>query len=358
MKGEIPQRSAEAEPTLDWRRGGEAPLRIGLLLLPAFSNLGLAAVIEPLAIANWLSQRRLFEWTLLSLDGQPVQASNGLSSGVVEAIRPEQSFDVCCVIASFDVHKHRHNHLLKSWLRKQACFGAVLVGVETGTELLAAAGLLDGYEAAVHWDNLQGFQESYPQVHAKAQLYTLDRQRLTCAGATAILDMMLSWLGQSIDSDLVREIAMHLLVGQIREPMDNQLEGGLKNIKAYGSKMWRAVQLMEQALEEPLDCEAIASRVGLSQRQLERQFKQHTGLSPLKYYIALRLARAHNLLQQTKLSVAQVAASSGFGSLEHFSRAYRAKFGCPPSEDRSQTWTSPVMRQPLSREPKQPASSD
>jgi len=344
--------SGQFETLLDWRKGDVAPLRVAVLLLPSFSNLGLAAVIEPLAIANWLTQRLLFEWTLLSLDGQPVLASNGLCSTVTEGIRAEQGFDVCLVIASFDVHKHSRNLALKSWLRKQALFGAVLMGVETGTELLAAAGVLDGYEAAVHWDNLQGFQESYPRVHAKTQLYTLERQRLTCAGATTTLDMMISWLGHSIDSDLSREIAMHLLMGRVRQPADNQLDGGLTNTKLYGGKMRRAVLLMEQALEEPLDCEAIASKVGLSRRQLERQFKQHTGLSPLKYYITLRLAKAHSLLQQTRLSVAQVAACSGFGSLEHFSRTYRAKFGCPPSEDRSQVWTAPVMRQPLSKEPR------
>ncbi|MGY2197107.1 GlxA family transcriptional regulator [Pseudomonas gingeri] len=326
------------------------PLHIAVLLLPAFSQLGLAAVIEPLAIANWLSQRTLFRWTLLSLDGQPVPASNGLSTAVSGCPEAGQGFDACLVIASFDVHKHSRNQSLKSWLRKQALFGAVLMGVETGTELLAAAGVLDGHEAAVHWDNLQGFQESYPRVKARPQLYTLERQRLTCAGATSTLDMMIAWLGQSVDSDLAREIAMHLLMGRVRQPMDNQLGDGPASPRLQGAKMRRAVMLMEQALEEPLDCEAIARQVGLSQRQLERQFKQHTGLSPLKYYMTLRLARAHSLLQQTQMSVAQVAACSGFGSLEHFSRTYRARFGCPPSEDRSQVFSAPVMRQPLSRE--------
>lgn len=344
-------RSAEAVPR------NEAPLRVAVLLLPAFSNFGLAAVLEPLAIANWLSQRTLFEWTLLSLQPGPVTASNGLASIAEDGLNNEQAFDACVVLASFEVHQHSRNPALKSWLRKQALFGAILIGVETGTELLAAAGVLDGYEAAVHWDNLQGFQESYPKVRARPQLYTLERQRLTCAGATTTLDMLLGWIGQSIDSELAREIGMHMLMGQVRAPADNQLDGGLTNTGLYGNKIRRAVQLMEQALEEPLDCEAIAGQVGLSRRQLERQFKHQTGLSPLKYYLTLRLARAHSLLQQTRLSVAQVAACSGFGSLEHFSRTYRARFGCPPSEDRSQVWTAPVMRQPLRKE-QRPTSAE
>jgi AraC family carnitine catabolism transcriptional activator len=349
MSNQSSDSATPPENRFAWRRGDRAPLRIAVLLLPSFSNFGLAAVLEPLAIANWLTQRAIFEWTLLSLDGEPVQASNGLVTVASHGLRADQGFDVCLVIASFDVHKHSRNLALKSWLRKQALFGAVLMGVETGTELLAAAGVLDGYEAAVHWDNLQGFQESYPRVIAKPQLYTLERQRMTCAGATTTLDMLLGWIGQSVDSDLAREIGMHLLMGHVRAPADNQLDSGQTNTSLYGSKIRRAVQLMEKALEEPLDCEAIANQVGLSRRQLERQFKHQTGLSPLKYYITLRLAKAHSLLQQTGLSVAQVAACSGFGSLEHFSRTYRARFGCPPSEDRSQVWTAPVMRQPLSK---------
>ncbi len=108
---------ASVAPPSRFRR---EPLRVGLLLLPSFPGLGLAAVVEPLAIANWLGGEALFEWQLLSLDGEPVTASNGLTSTVHEAIDPERGWDACFVIASFDVHKHARNRLLKSWLRRQA----------------------------------------------------------------------------------------------------------------------------------------------------------------------------------------------------------------------------------------------
>ncbi len=332
---------------LQWQGPASPPLRIGILLLPSFSNFGLASLIEPLSIANWLAQCNLFQWTLLSVDGQPVPASNGLLAGAQAGIGEHSEFDACVVIASFDVHRHARNPALKAWIKRQAAFGAVMVGIETGTELLAAAGVLDGHPAAVHWDNLQGFQESYPRVQACAQLYSLGRKRLTCAGATAVLDMVLSWLDRLAGGNLAREVAMHMLIEQVREPQVQQAEGYRRNLHAQAGKMGRAIELMEQHLEEPLSCEAIAERVALSRRQLERQFMQHTGLTPLKYYLSLRLARAHNLLQQTRMSVAQVAASAGFGSLEHFSRAYRAKFGCAPGNDRSQSLSAPVMRQPL-----------
>ncbi|SFD16078.1 AraC family transcriptional regulator, carnitine catabolism transcriptional activator [Pseudomonas citronellolis] len=334
----------------DWPPLAREPQRIGILLLPCFSNFGLAALIEPLSIANWLAQRKLFDWTLLSLDGKPVPASNGLLAAAQQGIGEPGEFDVCAVIASFDVHRHARDAALKAWLKRQAAFGAVLMGIETGSELLAAAGVLDGHPAAVHWDNLQGFQESYPRVQTRAQLYSVGRKRLTCAGATAVLDMMLGWLEGVAGAGLAREVAMHMLVERVREPQVGQVTGFQHRLHAQAGRLGRAIALMEQHLEEPLSCEALAARVGLSRRQLERQFMQHTGLTPLKYYLALRLARAHNLLQQTRMSVAQVAASAGFGSLEHFSRAYRARFGCTPSSDRSQSLEAPVMRQPLAHD--------
>jgi AraC family carnitine catabolism transcriptional activator len=330
-----------------WQDGRNTPMQIGILLMPSFSNFGLAAFIEPLAISNWLTQQQLFNWELVSLDGQPVKASNGLMSCAEQSIATSQDYDLCVVIASFDVHRHTHNPQLRSWLRRQACFGAAMVGIETGTELLAAAGVLDGHAAAVHWDNLQGFQESYPRIQTSAQLYTVERQRMTCAGATSVLDMLLTWLQGQVQGNLAKEVAMHMLVSEVREAEGSQMEGHKRNLGALARKMYKAIELMEQHIEETLTCEEIAGRVGLSRRQMERQFMQYTGLSPLKYYLSLRLSRAHSLLQQTRLSVSQVAAGSGFCSLEHFSRVYRAKFGCAPSSDRSQSWGAPVMRQPL-----------
>ncbi len=101
---------------------------------------------------------------------------------------------------------------------------------------------------------------------------------------------------------------------------------------------------MEIFIEEPLRAAEIARRVGVSARQLRRQFQRSMGMTLMKGYIMIRLSRAHNLLQQTNLAVTEIALSAGFRSLEHFSRAYRAAFGCAPSADRRQTITAPIYR--------------
>lgn len=319
-------------------------LKIGLLVVPQFSNLALALAIEPLVLANWLLQRKRFEWTILSADGEPVPSTNGMYIPVDMPLSDGQEFDAVFVFASFEAKQHAKNRRVKNWLRRQAMFGAELAGIETGTEVLAAAGLLENYSAAIHWDNLEGFQELYPRVKAKNQFYTFEKRRLTCAGAMSTLDMMLHWIGEREGADLAHEVAQHMQYTQVRSPDDSLHSVASARARDANKHVQQAIDLMQETLEEPISCDEIAAKSGISRRQLERQFKHYTSMPPLKYYISLRLARAHKLLQQTDLSVAQVAVSTGFLSLEHFSRVYRGKFGCPPSGDRLQSVQAPVMR--------------
>jgi AraC family transcriptional regulator, carnitine catabolism transcriptional activator len=318
--------------------------RVGILVLPHHSHLGLSLLIEPLAIANWLTQSGLYTWTTLSLDGQPVLATNGMSI-LTEAL-PEQAgrYSTIFVVASFEAKDHAKNLKLRMWLQRERAFGAQIGGIETGTEILAAASLLDGRCAAVHWDNLEGFQETYPKAKASTQLFTLDPRIITCAGAFAISDMMLAWIAETHGQKLATEIVDHLLHPRMRDSVDGQLTVADEVSARASEQVTGAIRLMQQSLTTPLSCEEIATAVGLSKRQLERHFKQYTASAPLQYYVSLRVATAHKLLQQTDLSVSQVAAASGFESLEHFSRVYKARFGIPPSMDRRQTLTAPVMR--------------
>jgi AraC family carnitine catabolism transcriptional activator len=107
----------------------------------------------------------------------------------------------------------------------------------------------------------------------------------------------------------------------------------------------RAIMLAH--IDEPLTCREIARRVGLSLRQIERRFRDEMRCSVLQHYRQIRIAKAHQLLQQTELSVTEVAFSCGFSSPEYFCRLYRAFFGCSPSHDRQQSTTAPVLRRQM-----------
>jgi AraC family carnitine catabolism transcriptional activator len=318
--------------------------RIGFLLLPDFPQICLAAAIEPLFIANWLAGAELYRWETLSLDGRPVRASNGTSVAVDGAVSEDLRFDALFLLASFDVKRQTGDRKLRAWLRRVARHGAVMGAIETGAELLAAAGLLEGRPVAIHWDNLQGFQESHGNVQAVQQLYTMAPDRLTCAGGSAVFDMMLAWIRARHGDALAAEIAGHLLLDRIRAPEEPQPVPGAEPRQIADPVLRQVLALMEQTIEEPLPCPAIAERVGLSMRQLQRLFDRKTGMSPARHYMQIRLSKAHALLQQTDLGVTEIAMSAGFGSLEHFSRVYRARFGIAPSRDRRQIVAAPAMR--------------
>jgi len=319
--------------------------RIALLVLPEFSHLGLSFVVEIMALANWLAQRPLYEWRIMSVDGKPVRATNGMHVPTEPVGQVDSRFSAVFVIASFDPKAHAKNRLLRTWLQRESRAGAQIIGVETGTELLAAAGLLDGHRAAVHWDNLEGFKEVYPKIRPAAELYTLDTRVATCAGAVAIVDLMLAWVGRSHGGALTQELAQHLLHPAARASTHPQLARSDPKPAAGGERIAAAIRIMRDNVSSPIPSQSLAARVGLSRRQFERQFKEQTGVSPHRYYVRIRVATAHRLLQQTDLSVSQIAVASGFECLEHFSRIYKSRFGCAPSRDRRQSWEAPVMRQ-------------
>jgi AraC family transcriptional regulator, carnitine catabolism transcriptional activator len=311
--------------------------RLALLLLPEFSNLGLAAVIEPLFVANWLAQRTLFEWRSLSVDGKPVRASNGALLPVVgdwtgAGAKEESVF----VLASFEPLGSARSRPLTRWLQRLARAGVELGGIENGSLALAAAGLLDSHPAAIHWDNRAGFAEMFPKVRLAASAFSFTRNRVTCAGAAAILDMMIAWISQHADAQIAAEVARHLL---------------LKNNTASGradphsdATINRARALMQAHIDDPLRCVDIAARLNISQRQLERRFKQTTGRTIHAEYRLVRVERAHQYLQQTDLSVTEVAALTGFSSVDYFSKVYRRSFAVLPSRDRRQATNAPVFR--------------
>jgi AraC family carnitine catabolism transcriptional activator len=320
------------------------PTKIAFLLLPQFSHLGLAAAIEPLFVANWLAQRSLFGWTLVSANGRAVAASNGMEMSVGGDLTFASDCRTVFVLASFDFQQVLRDRAVLAWLRRMARAGVEIGGIENGSLVMAEAGLLDGFEAAIHWDNFAGFQERYPAVRTLDQLYVRDRRRLTCAGAAAILDMMTAWIGWQGEPELACEVAEHLLLDQVRPAHAPQRQPGARSTATGDARVVAAQDLMRAHLEEPLDCKAIADRLGISLRQLERRFERQLGRSVVQEYLLLRLARAHQFLQQTELSVTDVSIACGFSSSTYFARLYRQTFGCSPSQDRRQSMSAPVLR--------------
>ncbi|MCC6002608.1 MAG: GlxA family transcriptional regulator [Pararhodobacter sp.] len=319
---------------------------IQFLLMPRFSTLGLALLSEPLFLVNWLLGRDRYSWCLLSMDGAPVRSSDGQFHQVSGGLTDIRSDRATFVLASFEAKAHCRAPELAAVLREAAYRGTMLSGVETGSEALAHAGLLDGRRVAAHWDAASALSENYPEIDIRPTAFEIDGRIATSAGALANLDLMLNLIAETDGQALAEQAAGHLLhhhsgIGtglRVATPMPRE---GVMN-----ARIQKAVRIMEETLEEPVPVPDLARRLQISQRQIERDFRTVYGMSPSQFYRQLRLNLAHRLLQQTNLSVTEVAVSAGFGSAEHFSRAYSAEFGIPPSRDRLQSTDAPVSWMP------------
>lgn len=307
----------------------DEPETIGFLLVPQFSMVAFSAAVEPLRIANRISGRRLYRWTLVSARGGAERASNGIAVLTDASIAELDHLPTTIVCSGVDGHWY-DDPLVLAWLRRQAAEGARVGSVCTGSHILARAGLLNGYRCTIHWENIPGFVESFPEIAVTDELYTIDRDRFTCAGGTAATDMMLAFIAARHGDELARQVSRAMMHEEIRAGNRPQ-PAPMREHEA----VFAAIEQMKANLEEPIPLGRIAARTGQSRRTLERAFRKYLGDPPARYYLNLRLDHGHQLLSQTAMSVTEVAVASGFVSPAHFSRRYHARFGVPPRADRA-----------------------
>jgi AraC family carnitine catabolism transcriptional activator len=177
-------------------------------------------------------------------------------------------------------------------------------------------------------------REDYPKVSVTDALYEIDGPRLTSSGGTAPLDMMLDWIGQLHGTELAGRVADTLVYTR---GGDNPGGTRIPARSRYGCDdpaLLAAIAAMENHLEDVLRLEDLARVSGLSARQLERRFKRALALSPMRFYLSLRLERAEHLLTYSRLSVRNAGLAAGFQSLAEFSRAYKRRYGLAPSQHR------------------------
>ena len=311
-----------------------APTRkFTFLLVPEFSMIAFTAAIEPLRAANRVSGRSLYSWRVATLDGGEVKASNGVSVVADGALADVAEGGVLLVCAGLSANDHADPELLQA-LRMQARRSDALGGVCTGSIILARAGLLDDYRCTVHWEDLVSFAENFPKLEITSRLYEIDRDRITCSGGTAPLDMMIHFIALDHGRELATGVAELMVHHFAREAHEPQRLSILERTGVRHPKLLRAIALMEEAIELPVSLERIAEGAGLSARQMERLFRMHFEETPSRYYLGLRLARARHLLTHTALSVVQVALATGFASPAHFTKCYREAFGNTPSAER------------------------
>ncbi|NCF81643.1 MAG: helix-turn-helix domain-containing protein [Proteobacteria bacterium] len=318
----------EAEPTTKIRR-------IGFLLVADFSLIAFSSAYDALRMANRMRGQKIYEWQVLTQDGQPVSSSSDLTITPDSDIASAMDMDILFVCAGDKVHLAVDKSLF-FWLRKLAQKKVAIGAMCTGSYLLARAGLLEGYRCTIHWENMASMREEFPNAIISQELFEIDRGRYTCSGGTAPLDMMLNIISSHHGAQLAVAISEEFICERIRGRHDRQRVPLRLHLGTSQPKLMEAVALMEANLEEPMSLDELAQHVRLSRRQLERLFQKHLSCVPTRYYLELRLAKARQLLLQTSMSIVDVAFASGFVSAPHFSKCYRDFYGIPPRDERRQ----------------------
>lgn len=316
---------------------------IVFLLVPKFSLISFATAIEPLRLANRFLEYKAYRWHVISCDGTPVHASNGLETNVSGSIadvsasrldidRPHFVF----VCSGVEVEKVRHRDL-NGFLRRMHRQGTAIGGICTAAWILARAGLLEDKRCSIHWENLPAFSEAFRDVDVRANLFEIDDNIYTCAGGTAPLDMMLHLLRLEHGETMVTKVCEQVLTDRVREATSRQRLPLRARLGVHNSKLLFLIELMEANIATPIDLDKISKHAGLSRRHVERLFQAHLGRSPARYYLDLRLDTARHLLLQSDMPIVDVAVACGFVSASHFSKCFRALYGQSPQTARRQS---------------------
>jgi len=310
-----------------WTNIPERPINISFLLFDQFSNNSLGNCLEPLRACNSFVSVPIFQWQFLTIDGQPVQSSSGLPILPEGALADMDRCDYLLVNSSYDYEKH-DTPKARIAFQKAAKRANTVVGLDTAAWLLAAAGLLTGKKATIHWDVFESFEENFPSVNAERKRVIEDGNRITCAGAMSSFDLSLSiitkHLGQSSKVDL-EAFFMHQNTTQF---VDTPLH------KARDPLLNKALYLMHSHLENPLSRTSLARKLSCQAKTLDRHSIAEFGVPIGQVYRHIRLSAAQQLVTSTSLSILEISLRAGFQNPSAMTRAYKARFGKTPSQNR------------------------
>ncbi|MDP5290934.1 GlxA family transcriptional regulator [Oceanimonas sp. CHS3-5] len=319
------------------RTAGNAPVRVGFVLLPHFSMMAFTAAVDALVTANLVQSTPLFTITSYGLDSPKVHSDLAIdiSANHILAELPldgDDALDVVVVCGGFRCSLAEHGELsrkLKLATKRQKVLG----GLWNGAVALAHAGVLDGLCCAIHPDNHSYTRERFPAVEVSNQAMVVDARILTSAGPSSALEMMLMMIERLHGPDTVRAIREILSSDRLADSSETRLTLA-ENDPALPGPLRDLLRLMNSNIEEPLGIEELAGYVGLSRRRVERLFQTHLQATPSRYYLELRITQARRLLLQSDDSIANIAVACGFASSTHFSHCFKDFFGVSPSQAR------------------------
>ncbi|PZP18234.1 MAG: AraC family transcriptional regulator [Sphingomonas hengshuiensis] len=321
------------------RRMGAQQKIFDFYLLPDFSLQASSSAIEALRLANETIGWDAYNWRLLTSDGSPVRASCGT------LVLPDLALDevrrACAphgeagnpVICGGSTAPGRFRPL-EFWLRESRFRTRKIAALGTGVYALAHSGLATGRRCSVHWEQYPTFTEEYPDVDSKQTAFEVDGNLFSCPGGDSAFDLFLTIVEIDFGLAVVNRICEKAIAHRVREEGERQRLPMQTRLGISHSALIAVIKYMEANILEPLSLKQVVNECGLSRRQIERLFQQELGQSPARYYLNIRLERAHLLLRTSSLPITDVSVACGFASGSHFSKVYKEAYGCTPNVTR------------------------
>lgn len=304
---------------------------IGFLLLPNFSLMSYASASEPLRAANLLAGIDLYRAVPMSFDGGTVRSSSG---ALIECVAMADAGPGCHTIfvcAGGDPEDWQADQAGYAILGKLSRRGIRLGAISSGAYVLAAARLLDRRDFTIHWEHAGALREAFPHLLPRQARFVVDGDRITCAGGVAPLDMMHAIIAERMGAHFARRVTDWYLYTAVAEPEAAQRSSSAQRFGTFHPTLLLVLEKMEATIENPLDRAAMARFAGTSTRHLDRLFSERINSTFLETYRSIRLAHGRRLLEQSSLSIGEIAFATGFSSAGHFSRAFKAWQGSSPA---------------------------
>ena len=310
-----------------WSNAQTQPFEIRFLLFDRFSNLCLSNCLEPMRAANDFLGKRQFNWAFLTPTGDTVHSSSDLPVLGLDARTQDTVCDYLFIMASYDhlSHDKAENRAL---LRKLAMQASIVIGFDTSPWLMASAGLLDGRNATVHYDVHDAFAERFLNINAVFAPIIYDGPIITCAGAHSAYECTRDLIADKLGLSLALDID-NLFIRNAGSTNHSARAQGMPT-----TIVQKALAEMQANLEQPLSLAQLSKHVACPPKTLSRRFQSEIGATPGQTYRHLRLTHAHQLIQNTKLNIAEVALRTGYESPAALSRAFKARFGRMPKSMR------------------------
>lgn len=310
-------------------RPERAPLRLTFLIFPGSSIMCVASAIDPLRAANRICGEAVFDWKIVSPDGNAPLTTSGLPIAVSGAFNPDEKTDVLIIVGGFGTRRSGTPKLFADIRRSTNRLRAVC-GVEAGSWILGRSGLLEGRAATTHWEDLEDFASAFPGCDVRPDRYIIDGPVFTAGGASPTFDLMLHLIRSRLGISVALDVASVFIYDQASAATQAQPLVSLGRLDGYDPRLVQAIRLMESHVDGPLTTAAIAKRTDVSARTLEKVFAKAVGETPGAYNLRLRLNVARRLVLDTSEPMADIAVRTGFSSAAAFSRAFSKMFGMAP----------------------------